>query len=111
MLPGEMRKTLTLTVTTVLLAACGGAPVATTNGAASSSVAVVFAAGASLSCRLPVGGFIFLDSKGQVDNSMDVDGQPSQKEGRRWISFSCQAGQQSLGMPPGEWSSRTSSKT
>jgi hypothetical protein len=79
MLPIEMRKTLTLTVTTVLLAACGGAPVATTKSPASSSVASVSAAGASLNCRLPVGGFIPPGLKGQLDNSMDVDGQPSQK--------------------------------
>ena len=74
-----MRKALTLTVISVLLAACGGAPVATTKSRPSSSVAEVSAAGASLNCRLPVGGFIPPGLKGQVDNSMDVDGQPSQK--------------------------------
>ena len=67
-----------LTIEQLVRIARGGAPVATTKSPASSSVAV-FAAGASLNCRLPVGGFIPPGLKGQVDNSMDVDGQPSQK--------------------------------
>jgi hypothetical protein len=74
-----MRKTLTLTLTTVLLAACGGAPVATTRSPTPSSVAAVSAAGAPLNCRLPVAGFIPPAPKGQPDPSVGVDGQPNQK--------------------------------
>ena len=60
-----MRKTLTLILTSVLLAACGGTQTATSNRSTATPIRVeVTAAGATLSCRLPVAGFVPPGPKG-----------------------------------------------
>src|ERR1700694_4317624 len=74
-----MRKTLTwLTVVTALLAACGGTPAATANRNASTPSTASTGA-TTLTCRLPVAGFVPPAPKGSPDNSADLDGQPNQK--------------------------------
>jgi len=75
-----MRNVLTVAMSVVLLAACGGAAVPAANHVAAGGIhADVAPAGAALTCRLPVAGFVPPGPKGQVDPSVDVDGQPSQK--------------------------------
>jgi hypothetical protein len=74
------RKSLALTLTSMVLVACGASQASNANHSTAVTIrAQVTAAGAALSCRLPVGGFVPPGPKGAPGNSIDADGQPSQK--------------------------------
>jgi hypothetical protein len=73
------RTALTIALATMLASACGGTPTPTANHSPAGATHSAAAASGTLSCRLPVAGFVPSAPKGQPNNSVGPDGQDNQK--------------------------------